>query len=256
MRPGVYSITCKVSNQCYVGSTKNLARRLQHHRQHLRRGDHGNSVLQKAYNEYGEHEFSVTIELFCAEDELLMKEQEVFDTKSKAFQMFNKGVNVADPLRGSKRPDRERAIQQLDNVRNKANIAFRNKLKTDVTFREKMQRVGRESMALLRTRPDVEAKRKQRAAEAQRRPEVQAKRSKEMKRRWAQGVYKNPDPSRFYKRVVNIETGEVFESLTKAAEVLCVSVPAMHRKVVGRKRNGVFKKAEADWKWQYEETNI
>lgn len=256
MRPGVYSITCKASNQCYVGSTKNLARRLQHHRQHLRRGDHHNTVLQNAYNKYGEHEFTVTVELFCLEDELLIKEQEVFDDKSKVFQMFNKGLNVSNPNRGSKRPDRERIAQQLNSIRDKANVAYRDKLKTDDAFREKMQQLGREAMTALRARPDIEAKRKRLAAEAQRRPDVQARRSEDMKRRWKQGVYKNPDPSRFYKRVVNVETGEVFESLTKAAEAVGVSVPAMHRKVVGRKRNGVIKKAETDWKWQYEKTNL
>jgi len=47
----IYLIQC--GKYRYIGSTKNLKRRLKNHKYHLRKGTHVNSILQRAYDKYG-----------------------------------------------------------------------------------------------------------------------------------------------------------------------------------------------------------
>lgn len=55
---GVYTITNKVNNKVYVGSTsKDLFVRIKTHLNELRRNDHVNKKLQHAFNKYGEDNF-------------------------------------------------------------------------------------------------------------------------------------------------------------------------------------------------------
>ena len=51
---GVYLIHSPYSGRCYVGSSKNLKRRLQRHFNELRKNQHHSLALQLAYNKFGE----------------------------------------------------------------------------------------------------------------------------------------------------------------------------------------------------------
>jgi group I intron endonuclease len=54
---GIYSITNLVTNNVYVGQSKDIRARLQIHLYSLRAGKHSNSYLQNSFNKYGEAAF-------------------------------------------------------------------------------------------------------------------------------------------------------------------------------------------------------
>lgn len=54
----IYKITCSVNNKCIIGQTRNpISKRWAHYRNELKRNNHYNSYLQKAWNKYGESNF-------------------------------------------------------------------------------------------------------------------------------------------------------------------------------------------------------
>lgn len=55
-KKGIYKLT--ISNHIYIGSTVNLSKRLKRHMSDLKRDDHENTYLQRAYNKYGKEQFS------------------------------------------------------------------------------------------------------------------------------------------------------------------------------------------------------
>lgn len=71
---GIYVITNNVNDKKYVGQSYDLERRFRAHRNELRRGDHGNSHLQAAWNKYGEHSFSFEVIEYCPIDDLDTRE--------------------------------------------------------------------------------------------------------------------------------------------------------------------------------------
>lgn len=54
---GIYMILNIINNKMYIGSSKNVKRRLQEHKRELRKGIHINKHLQNAWNKYGEENF-------------------------------------------------------------------------------------------------------------------------------------------------------------------------------------------------------
>lgn len=74
--PGIYKITCTVTGKVYVGSSVNVYRRwYSRHLSSLRRGDHYNRYLQKAWKKYGEQHFECCLLETCSVAELLTREQ-------------------------------------------------------------------------------------------------------------------------------------------------------------------------------------
>lgn len=57
----VYSIKCRETGQHYIGITRNYNQRISDHFYALARKDHGNYLLQVAYDEYGRKAFTVKI---------------------------------------------------------------------------------------------------------------------------------------------------------------------------------------------------
>ena len=69
-RPGVYLIRCSESGKVYVGQTVDLDRRKKDHIRALRKGEHHNGYLQRAFDKYGEEKFAFSVLQECAVDEL------------------------------------------------------------------------------------------------------------------------------------------------------------------------------------------
>lgn len=90
---GIYVIRHRDSGDFYVGSSKDIFHRFESHRRDLRRGKHGNYLLQAAWDRFGERafEFSV-VEIVDGLDRLRIREQEWIDRGA--------------PLNVSKRADR------------------------------------------------------------------------------------------------------------------------------------------------------
>lgn len=57
MKSGVYTITNIINNKVYVGCSINIKNRFLDHKKMLRKGNHGNVILQRSFNLYGEKSF-------------------------------------------------------------------------------------------------------------------------------------------------------------------------------------------------------
>ena len=72
---GVYLIRNKIDGRVYVGSGVHVNRRFFEHRTKLKRGNHDNSNLQRAWNKHGRAEFEFLI-LEEVEATLMLTERE------------------------------------------------------------------------------------------------------------------------------------------------------------------------------------
>lgn len=61
---GIYKITCSCNKEYYIGSSKNIKRRIRKHFYNARKGKHDSRYFQFAYNKYGQNSFNwETVEL-------------------------------------------------------------------------------------------------------------------------------------------------------------------------------------------------
>lgn len=95
MSVGIYRIKNLITNESYVGQSKNIETRIQIHKNSLNRGDGSNRLLQESWNNYGEENFSFETMSNCYIDELdemetlfLNKETNVFNLQSGGKQGF------------------------------------------------------------------------------------------------------------------------------------------------------------------------
>lgn len=94
---GIYQIRHVASGKVYVGSAISLSRRKIEHWRDLRRGDHGNAKLQRAWNKYGEDAFVFEVlEPVLLLEDLLTREQDWI----LELDVCRKGYNLA-PTAGS-----------------------------------------------------------------------------------------------------------------------------------------------------------
>lgn len=75
----------------YIGQAANLAMRRMQHLRALRRGDHGNRRLQRAFIRDGETAFDFSVIEFCASDRLTEREQFWIDAHSYVYNICPAG---------------------------------------------------------------------------------------------------------------------------------------------------------------------
>jgi group I intron endonuclease len=85
-KSGIYKLTAN-NGEFYIGGTKNLYSRRSNHFYTLERGIHHNPLLQKYANDHGINSFSFEVIEYCAEDELVIREQHYLDTLKPAFNI-------------------------------------------------------------------------------------------------------------------------------------------------------------------------
>jgi group I intron endonuclease len=79
----IYYIKNKNNNKLYIGSAKDVQKRIIDHRCRLNSNSHINKHLQKAWNKHGEDSFEfIVAEIFNDESELIIKEQSHIDSFS------------------------------------------------------------------------------------------------------------------------------------------------------------------------------
>lgn len=80
---GIYKITCLPTGKFYIGSSKNVKKRISRHKDELRRKIHPNRYLQSAWNKYSETNFIFEIVQETSVELLIKTEQKwLDDTKS------------------------------------------------------------------------------------------------------------------------------------------------------------------------------
>ena len=90
---GVYYIRNIVNNKQYIGSSINLRERWRKHRESLKRNDHGNSYLQRAWNLHGENAFEWGVLEYCDVGMLLIREKVWMDYYKTTDEIF--GYNLS-----------------------------------------------------------------------------------------------------------------------------------------------------------------
>lgn len=96
---GIYQILCIPTGKIYIGSAVNLHRRWADHRSALRKGEHENQHLQRAWHKYGERAFEfMVLELVMFVEDLTRREQAWMD--STQCYSLDRGFNMC-PTAGS-----------------------------------------------------------------------------------------------------------------------------------------------------------
>lgn len=139
---GIYVITNTVNNKIYIGKSINLRKRKNEHFNKLRQNKHENSKLQRAFNKYGEENFTFTT---LVEDDTLtpseLDELEIMYTR--LFYGVEEGYNFAYGGGGSL-GWRASVVQKLErsiNSRGEKNPFFGKKISPE--HREKMTEARR-----------------------------------------------------------------------------------------------------------------
>jgi len=104
MTCGIYQIRNKITNNIYIGSSKNIEKRWKAHL-----GNSNNLLMRNAYSDYGRKNFEFTILQECEENVLLQLEQEYIDKLKPTY-------NVERKVRRSKE---ERCKEAWENWLNK-----------------------------------------------------------------------------------------------------------------------------------------
>lgn len=100
---GIYKISNTVTGKLYVGSAVNIAIRWREHRCDLRRGNHRNQRLQRAWLKYGESAFSFSVlETVHSHADLIAREQHWIDALRAASRENYNIFPVAGSLLGMK----------------------------------------------------------------------------------------------------------------------------------------------------------
>lgn len=89
-KSGIYQIRNLVNGKIYVGSSINLHVRELSHFNSLKRNDHANEKLQRAYNKYGLDKLIFEVLEYVEKDKLLEREQYYIDT----LNAVNEGYNI------------------------------------------------------------------------------------------------------------------------------------------------------------------
>lgn len=93
----IYRILNKINGNCYIGSSLNVEKRYKHHLSTLRHNSSRCSILQKAFNKYGEDNFEFQVILCCKPEYRLYYEQQLIRELNSQYNVF---TNVSDsPLR-------------------------------------------------------------------------------------------------------------------------------------------------------------
>jgi group I intron endonuclease len=115
MNAGIYRIVVErgdMARKFYIGQASNLERRKYSHFGALRRGDHFNTLLQKAFLKYGEGAFSFEILIVCEKrkDILSLYEQAVVNIYDDSL-LYNVNLQCVDsPLGRSQSADHRAKI--------------------------------------------------------------------------------------------------------------------------------------------------
>jgi len=122
---GIYKIINKINGKYYVGSSKDVKHRWDDHIRELRKNNHYNDYLQKAWNKYGEQSFDFQFIESVKEEELLLIEQKYLDISVKEQ---NKCYNLNFEASGGNISEYSREKIRSSKLGRKASVELRKKL--------------------------------------------------------------------------------------------------------------------------------
>lgn len=102
MKSGIYRLLNTKTGKFYIGSSNNLYRRYKQHCTSLKKNKSSCTILQRAYNKYGESAFSFEILATCPIEYLFKLEQWFVDTLKPEYNTCLKNVKVPIGVRKTK----------------------------------------------------------------------------------------------------------------------------------------------------------
>ena len=106
---GIYRIKNLINGKCYYGSSKQIEKRLKRHKRELKNNTHINSILQRAWNKYGENNFLFQIVEECDENILLEVEQKYLDSQPE----YNIGIKSSGGDNLTKNPNKDNIVKKM-----------------------------------------------------------------------------------------------------------------------------------------------
>lgn len=79
MKSGIYKIENNLNGKFYIGKSTNIPKRFARHKRELNKGTHHCIYLQRAWNKYGEENFSFKVLVECDIDKATLLEQDYLD---------------------------------------------------------------------------------------------------------------------------------------------------------------------------------
>lgn len=110
-RPGVYIIKDTTKNKAYIGSTKKLNVRIKQHLIDLKRNDHANYRLQKAFN--NENNLEVVVIETEGNDNYREIEQQLLNKLLPTGKLYNIAIDVIAPHKGRLHTDETKAKMSI-----------------------------------------------------------------------------------------------------------------------------------------------
>lgn len=89
---GIYCIENTIDNKKYIGLSRNIQRRWNEHKSELRRNEHANVYLQRAWNNYGESVFDFRIIELC--DPFIICDRECYYIRQYHTLSHENGYNL------------------------------------------------------------------------------------------------------------------------------------------------------------------
>lgn len=105
---GIYRIICIENGRSYYGSSVNIYKRWNTHKSLFRKGIHKNSIMQNAWNKYGEDSFQYELLEVVSIDKLLEVEQVYLSEYVGKCDCFNIATDASAPMLGMKMSDKTR----------------------------------------------------------------------------------------------------------------------------------------------------
>ena len=120
-QPGIYCIENIITGDKYIGQSKNISLRLQEHLSCLRNNHHYYkkrhipTILQKAWNKYGEENFKIYVLTYCNQEEL--NEKEIYWIKKLKTDrtIYGQGYNLTAGGAGTSHESPNKGKKQMNN---------------------------------------------------------------------------------------------------------------------------------------------
>lgn len=118
---GIYLITNQLTNKLYVGSSRNIKKRWNNHKQQLKKKKHSNIFLQNAVDKYGLNNFNFSIIEECEIVDLITKEVDwvtFFDSRNpkNGYNIMVPGTSPYDIVNNSGKNLRQEAIKNNQQI--------------------------------------------------------------------------------------------------------------------------------------------
>ena len=151
---GIYTIVNLVTKHFYIGSSKDIRERFNHHKSELRNNKHANTYLQNSWNKYGELNFGFYVIEFCDEDKRYDREQYYIDLTNCCDRSI--GFNIAEKVECPPQTEESRRKQSESLKENKDFMRFASEFMTnlhnDPEMKEKISNSVRNSEKVKETR--------------------------------------------------------------------------------------------------------